>query len=326
MPRKTPPGRKPKPRKYRLDRRLIDLQLYKVLLDSFRKHSGDAKAVAIECKISGAVVREAWAIGWVDLIGPMAQPIKDVYADEQANVRAELARIEEARIETRQEITKQNEALASRDRSRQKAEEVQCVRMVRGNAIGMLGTVGRILQGLLVQGERLQNKIATDKITVQQFLAYAKTTADIARSAADCGRVAIQLERLCAGSPTEIVGHTAVEATEGEALTDLQLATVAYGRAQRAGLVPGVAAEPLAIEAIDVESSFSLDAAIAEDAEAAPDESLTVEMPPALPATAPARGRVRAPTPVALPPPVPAAVAGDAVDKAARVLTVVNAV
>lgn len=190
------------------------------------------ESIAVETGVPLAALREFEAVGLVGAGLP-------AYVNrERMEVRAALAgdstfesrhggrvqsaeamaneEIERVQAQTKKTLAVIADAVASRE------EEARLVRANRGAAIALSGINLTLLRGALKVSDALASKLERldpESLDIDATARLLRTVAMTVKTGAESAKIAVQLERLSAGEPTEIVGMTDAGSTSFEPST-----------------------------------------------------------------------------------------------------------
>jgi hypothetical protein len=159
--------------------------------------------------------------------------------DERAEARALVAK---------KHLSEAEEAAEIRERLRREAIEAhaaegQMVRLARSDATSLLAAVGKLQPALHKLSERLGVMLMDEgeKMSRREAAALLSTLSRTTKEALAAGQVAIELERLHLGAPTQILGVQDVgEMSTGEAVKEIEAAAAALNRAKSLGVIGGI--------------------------------------------------------------------------------------
>lgn len=219
----------------------ISRSMYDRMVKAASEYSSLSEA-AEACGVSRATMTKAMEIGWPDE-SPYFQPIKQVLAEDQSNARAQLVKLDEQAAQRRAEIAQDNAEKAALDAARTRAEEGQAVRMIRGNALALIGTTTHLLKAALKKASQLTDTIDDELMSANEIGKLMKTVSDVTRNAGEVAKLAIQLERTVLGEPTEHIKVSVDNMTTDDAAEEIRRAQAALDRAVKLGIVIDVEPE-----------------------------------------------------------------------------------
>jgi len=211
---------------------------WRKMLDLFRQRPGVYGPVARACKSSQKTAKKAWLHGWPEL---NLRPIRDVLAEEQKAVRAAAAGIQAAVGKTDPATSMAAIESAARDGSIGiRALEAVGIRsaITAGNdlleafaeiAAGIKPLAGRVrakLQRLAAKAE-----LGEAEVDVEAVVGLITDFAVAGQRLAGAYQTGMQMERLRAGDPTEIIEERGTYDVE-EAIRRLELGARAAERAK----------------------------------------------------------------------------------------------
>ncbi len=214
---------------------------WEALLASFRQKPADILTASNAAGVSPSVAKRAWADGWPDLY----PSIREVIVEE-----AEAARVLRARREAEavraQRLAVVREEKAKADEARRIAvdaagQEQQITQFVRADALLMLNTAARLMDGLGEVAEEVRNGIIAKSkakggpgIDPQEFAKLSLRVAGVARAASEVAEAALTLERVRTGKPVTVIGvSAATPETREEATAELAELLALLQQAQR---------------------------------------------------------------------------------------------
>ncbi len=213
-------------------------KLYDLLVEAYRERPGEHSYASRVAGCVRSTAARAWNQGWVPRIS-WAKAIREVLEDERAEARALVAK---------KHLSEAEEAAEIRERMRREAIEAhaaegQMVRLARSDATSLLAAVGKLQPALHKLSERLGVMLMDDgeKMSRREAAALLSTLSRTTKEALAAGQVAIELERLHLGAPTQILGVQDVgEMSTGEAVKEIEAAAAALNRAKTLGLISGI--------------------------------------------------------------------------------------
>jgi len=203
-------------------RRARTRELYDRLLQGYRDAPGNHAHAARVAGMEHRACKRAWEEGWPPL--PWAIPIKDQIYLEQEQARLAALQISDKDREAK-EAAKQTVRQAAIDAH---AEVGQAVVSARKNAMALMGVTQVLFKGLLRLNERtsaLLEKPDTD-LKPEQAVRISERISKTVKQAAETMKLAIVMEHLHLGRPTEILGLTDAdgEMSMEEALREIEIA------------------------------------------------------------------------------------------------------
>jgi len=192
-------------------------ELYDKLVRAFREAPGNFSHAS---RISGsgrAACKVVWEHGWPKR--SWAPPIRDYLAKEKEMIRAERQK--------QLEIDQANEELsrekATKDAINAQAQEAAGSAAARANALALANVIGRITIACIPLSERVATmlKDADFKITPQSALKLFSSVAYTVRQGNEALRLALELERLRVGEPTNVLKLVAEDLTIDDVASQL---------------------------------------------------------------------------------------------------------
>lgn len=261
----------------------ISKEQYDRLLAAYRELPGNASAASRRAEVTRKTATRAWRTGWPSRKWP---PIRTVLEEEQRLARA--ARFEavtlaaangvpEHEIETsvaklsgqgaregnsqlqaaptdarrRPGIAAELDRLkAQQDAIEARTQEAQLVKMSRGNTIALMASTSHLLKSAIQRASDLDQELRTGKATLtpQQVTRFVTGCAYLAKSAAEAGKLTMEMERLLLGAPTEIIGIRADRLSLDDASAIVGMAARALARVKEQDVV----AECVVVEGHDL--------------------------------------------------------------------------
>jgi hypothetical protein len=171
-----------------------------------------------------------WKQGWPVL--QWAEPIERVLDREKlaAQEKARAEEVERARLAARVRDDARDDALKTHE------QEGQMVKAARVNVLVLLNATGRLGPALQVLSEQIRQRIETNQLDPSEASGLLRNVASAAGQMVKAGQVALQLERLYRGQPTDILGITPTEMSQEEALAELAAGQEEMKRFNRRGL------------------------------------------------------------------------------------------
>lgn len=211
-------------------RRPVTRELYAKLVAGFRDAPGNATHAAKVADCERRMAKRGWEEGWP--VYPWAEPIRRVIDREKQ---------EEQERKRAEEVERARQAVKVRDDARDDAlktheQEGQMVKAARVNVVVLLNATGRLGPALQVLSEQIRQRIETNQIEPSEASGLLRNVASAAAQMVKAGQVALQLERLYRGQPTDILGITPTEMTPEEALAEIAAGQEEMKRFQRRGL------------------------------------------------------------------------------------------
>jgi len=247
-----------------MPRHEIRQELWDKLIASFRIAPGNAGRAATAADCDYRTARRAWERGfWWAKHPPYRQPMREIIDHEQEIARARLAAL---RDESAVQIVKAEEQLAIDERQREidrrrqaetdatdsVVEEAQLVRLARGSALSILGSMQSLAEGAAKVGIKVQESLASycvveadgtpRKLTPLELGSLTRVIASLTLSlkqAIDASARAMEMERLLLGEPSRIIGvrHSVDDVSMAEAARRIRAAYEALEAARAEGIV-----------------------------------------------------------------------------------------
>lgn len=219
-------------------RRKITQAFYDSLVKAYREKPGNYNQAARAAQCDYRTAKKGWEMGWPKKSLP---PIKDVLHREQVAARAAMDE-EKAREKAAREADQQHYEL-SRARKQAVEERTEMGRMIdqsRRTAMGALGTLGRLLPGLVEAAEAANRKLVEDaragNVQPKDVTLLAQRMASAIRQSNEAARLSMLMQQLHLGLPTEISGSTQ-QLTIEQVAREYERANRAVERAQKRGLL-----------------------------------------------------------------------------------------
>lgn len=214
-------------------RRRQTQEAYDAALAAYREKPGVHSHAARAAKVEFRTAKRMWEEGWNNVPGAIS--IRERLQRDAEEARAEVARQGMMKREQADSLREQ----ARRDAVESHAAEGAMVRLARSDATGLLASVGRLqpaLQSLAVQlAESVTNGEKMGRTEAARLLGALSRVTKEALAAA---QIAVELERLHLGAPTQIVGVADVSGmSSAEAAKEIEQAAAALARARKLGLL-----------------------------------------------------------------------------------------
>jgi len=230
---------------------LVGRTTYESLLDAFREIPGNVSAAARSAGVGRETARRAWLRGWTDRHLPA---IKDVLREEQvlARSRRQAAVLMAAESADAGEGRPAGEAgppatgdaaarmLAKDDAVATREQEGQMVKLTRANTIALMSAASRLISAGIDKARELETKLKTGAavLTPSETMRFMASLSSVTRNAAECAKMALEMERLLMGEPTAVIGIDASNMSLEDAARTIEIANRALERARSRGLVP----------------------------------------------------------------------------------------
>lgn len=225
-------------------RRPITPEIYAALVAAYRDSPGNHRLAASQAGVFWRTAKKGWEEGWPATLWA-AKPIREVIAEEHAMARQTMVERDKAKDEalkrdleeaSRRAVELSIQPQAERDRVKQdaieaRAEEGTAVRLARSNAIGLLRTMGELVPAIkqLVVKTAAQMHLAVD-MTPGSLVRLLREFAAAAKAVSEATEMALKMERLVLGEPTEILGLMAIDMSTDEAVREIMNAQEALFR------------------------------------------------------------------------------------------------
>lgn len=211
-------------------RRPITHETYAKLVAGFSDAPGNAAHAARVAGCDPRMARRGWELGWpiYSWAGPIRLVVERKQIEAQEKARAE--EVERARQAALVKDAARSDALKTHD------EEGRLVKVARVNVIQLLAANARLGPALQVLAERMRQAIENGEVNTRDGSTLMRNLAATAASTVRAGQIALELERLHRGDPTQIIGIQPVEMTTDDAIREIEEAQAALTRYQRRGL------------------------------------------------------------------------------------------
>jgi len=206
------------------------------MVQAFRDCPNNFTAAARQAGVTQPTAKRLWEAGWKHL--PWAIPIRDRLLQEREDARLELVR--------KQELARQDadtlRAKARQDAIDSHAAEGAMVRLARSDATGLLASVGRLLPAVSRLAEAFSADVLSAKdLDRNESARLLGQAAKVTKEALAAAQIAVELERLHLGAPTQIVGVSDVSGMSSiEAAWEIEQAAAALARVRKLGLLEDV--------------------------------------------------------------------------------------
>lgn len=219
--------------------RQITHAIYNALVVAYREQPEGHKLAAERAGVNWRTARRGWERGWAPRL-PWAPAIKDVVANEQKEARARLVikQAQQAQAEVQAAVTTPAaiQAKAREDALDSRVQEAKLVRASRENTLVLLGLTQPVLKGLRGVAARIEDLLASSKPTSGQALDIYDKLSSIMLRTNEAAKLALQMERLLIGAPTEILGVAGVSDEDAE--RELKRTLALFEEARKLGVVP----------------------------------------------------------------------------------------
>ncbi len=201
---------------------------YLELLEAFRIHGDNFKAVKDACGVHWNTAKRAWLRGWSDQKSkPWALPIQQVIKDEQVQARAALQREKEATLGdhrvARQDALRDAVAKGFDDLVDSRSKQGKVIRAARENSIASLIVSQKLLKAAIPLSDKIVEELnENNSLTVFERMRLMRQLGRFASDAIETAQVVEEMERKALGEPDVLleVQH-GVNMTPSEALETL---------------------------------------------------------------------------------------------------------
>jgi hypothetical protein len=199
------------PKKVSKKYRLVDAKMYQQIVDAFRENPGNCYQVMKKVDCGHATAKRAWEQGWPKRGYP---PIKEALKSEQVVARSRIE--QEAELKMAEGVDRSIEQGMTLERARQDAiktlaEEGQLLLAARRGAIGINAAVGYMSPAIVAMAKDLRDDYLKNRATYTEAQKERKIRnfGLLARDVIPLAKIAIEMQRLYMGEPTEIIaqGH-----------------------------------------------------------------------------------------------------------------------
>lgn len=222
--------------------RCITRDDYDALLHAYRKVPGNFSGASKATGCCRATCRRGWEIGW-----PRwgFKPIKDVLAEEAAEVRRRLEEVAE-RERRAQERERRLKPLVDSEKDRldamaRREQWAQTCKGARSNAQLMLLNINEMLKTAFSRAGEVKRLLTEAEFTPLQWLRVTRELTATGRMVTEALHLTLQTEHLALGQPTEILGLMPMEVTLEEAQVEIRAAQEALERVRRKRALPAPA-------------------------------------------------------------------------------------
>lgn len=195
----------------------VDQATWDKLLEAYRQDPGNHSAASRHALVQRRTARKAWDEGYPDR--PWGtKPIKQLIAEDRelAGARAQLEAEREGLAEDVAELESERDREAARQRAIVvKKEEAVLVQLARQSSIRTLAAAVTASEGLKTIMTKIGAELETmgkgGPLTKKELLDVSNITrryASTLREVVTAGQMAMEMERLYMGEPTEIIGVT----------------------------------------------------------------------------------------------------------------------
>lgn len=217
-------------------RRRQTQEAYDAALAAYREKPGVHANAARAAKVEFRTAKRMWEEGWAQVPGAIA--IRERLQRDAEEARAEVAR---------QGMLKREQADAMREQARRDAVESHAaegamVRLARSDATGLLASVGKLQPALQALAAQLTESVVNgERMGRTEAARMLSALSRVTKEALAAAQIAVELERLHLGAPTQIVGVSDVSGmTSAEAAREIEQAAAALARARKLGLLEDV--------------------------------------------------------------------------------------
>lgn len=212
-----------------MGKKAITQEVYDAMLAAFREAPGNIQVVAKKANVYWTTAERAWTQGWENKNFP---PIQGIVEEEQQEARARLEHEKAKRTFETREIKQE---LAKQDALDSRVQEARLVRGARENSIALTASTQRLLSGAFKLSSKLAEYLQSTEFPVRQGVQLICAIGRLVRDSNDSAKLALQLERLLVGAPTDILGVTDISLADAERETRRTL--VAIEEAKQMGLL-----------------------------------------------------------------------------------------
>ena len=202
---------------WRMAKRAITQSLYDKLVDGFRDKPGNYRSAAMRAGVDQRTSKRAWLWGWPTK--PWAIPIKQYLEQEKEQIRIARQRA----VEERAIADEDSRAKIRQDAIDAQTQEALAAKAGRVNAIALANMISKLMPALIGVSERLATEIKNGAHTFNptQAAKLMQTASFVVRQANEAIRLAIEIERLRVGDPTDVFKITTDETDPDEAVSTL---------------------------------------------------------------------------------------------------------
>ncbi len=211
-------------------KRPVTRELYAKLVAGFTDAPGNATYAAKVAGCDRRMAKRGWELGWPLLTwaGPIRRVVEQAQLEAQEKARAE--EVERARQAARVKDDARTDAMKTHE------EEGRLVKVARVNVVQLLAASARIGPALQVLGERVKQAIEANELSATEAASLLRNLSATATQTVRAGQMALELERLHRGDPTQIIGVAPVEMSPEEAVREIEMAQADLARFKRRGL------------------------------------------------------------------------------------------
>lgn len=191
-------------------KRSITREKYDALLDAFRRHGENFKAVAEDVGVHWQTAKRAWAKGWHEQKSkPWALPINGVIAKEQIEARAALARekdllVNDHRIARQDQLREAIEA-GFTDLVDSRSKQGKVIRAARDNSIAALIVSQKLLKAAIPLADQIVAQLTDPALTVFERMRLMRQIVRFGSDAVEIAQIADEMERRALGEPDSIL-------------------------------------------------------------------------------------------------------------------------
>lgn len=171
------------------------------MVAAFRDSPGNYAHCARAAGVGVATARKAWTKGWKNKPDFPPISIRKVLDQEREAARAEAMRRMQEAIEKE---AKQKE-YARKQAIDVLAEEAQATKILRGEAIGVGVMIAEVVKGAIPLARRLGAALEKEDLSPKEAARILSSVTLMAVRGGEAIRLALQLERLRLGEPTDIL-------------------------------------------------------------------------------------------------------------------------
>jgi len=226
---------------------------YSDLVRGFRESPGNFSHAARIAGVGTATAKLAWEKGWPRR--SWAPPIKEYLQKEKEQIRAERQKqreIDQATEETARER-------ATKDAIQSQAQEAAGSQAARANALALANVIGRITIACIPLSERVAAELKNPNFafTPQTAMRLFSSVSYVVRQGNEALRLALEIERLRVGEPTNVLKLVAEDLTIDDVASQLTHMQRTLHRAVTKGVQYGADVRDDDLE-LDVEDTSGL--------------------------------------------------------------------
>jgi hypothetical protein len=198
-------------------RRAYTREMYQALVNGFREAPGNASHAGRIAGVGRSAAKLAWEQGWPKR--SWAPPIRQYLEKEKELIRAERQK--------QLEIDQANEELAreraTKDAFQAQAQEAAGSQAARANSLALANVIGRITIACIPLSERVATELKNPNFafTPQTALRLFSSVAYVVKQGNEALRLALEIERLRVGEPTNVLKLVAEDLTIDDVASQL---------------------------------------------------------------------------------------------------------